>query len=178
MKDFILEIEYIFLNNFLAYFPFWPIRKLFYKLLGMKIGKGSRIMMKTVVYCPHKIVIGDNSMINECCYLDGRGKIEIGNNVTIATFTKLISASHNIDDDDFSYVSNSIIIGDNSAVFSDSVVLGGAKISKGCVFSAKSLVRKGEYCDNGIYGGNPAVFIRKRHSKSDYKQQVSKLLFR
>ena len=170
LKKSILEIEYIFLNCIVCNIPFWAIRKICYKLLGMKIGKGSRIFMSCRVYHPAGISLGDYTFVNECCYLDGRGGISIGSNVTIATYTKLITGSHYIDDDTFGYRDDSIIIEDNAAVFSGSVVLGGATIRKGCVISAMSLVRKGDYKKLGIYGGNPIIYIRDRRSQADYKQ--------
>ncbi len=174
----LLEIEYVFLNNIVCYIPLWEIRKVIYIILGMKIGKGSRIMMKTIVWMPHKIKIGQNTIINENCYLDGRGNINIGDNVTIATYSKLITGSHNIDDDSFSYVASPINISNNVAVFSDCVVLGGSKIENGCVFSAKSLIRKGIYNERGVYGGNPAKYIRRRKTSVNYEQEKLRLLFR
>ena len=164
------EIKFLFLNYFVSYFPIWIVRKFFYYLFGMRIGKGSRLLVGVKVYEPEKIRIGRNTIVNDWCYLDGRGGITIGDNVTIATYSKLITGAHNIDDDNFSYQDSAITIGNNVAVFSDSVVLGGANINDGCIFSAKSLVRKGLYERNGIYAGNPAKFIRYRKSNCNYKQ--------
>ena len=127
--------------------------------------------MNVRIYAPENITIGNNTWINECVYLDGRGKLDIGSNVTIATYSKLITGSHNIDGDDFEYVDAPIVIQDNSAIFSDTVVLGGAVIEHGCVISAKSLVRKGNYKMNGIYGGTPAKYIRDRKCNCSYKQE-------
>lgn len=163
-------MEYIFLNCIVCNIPIWIIRKVIYELLGMKIGQGSRILMKCRVYDPAGISIGEHTYVNECCYLDGRGGISIGSNVTIATYAKLITGSHYIDDDTFGYRDDSIIIEDNAAVFSAAVILGGAVIRKGCIISAMSLVRKGEYDACGIYGGNPIAFIRERRSQANYLQ--------
>lgn len=164
------ELAYIILNYFVCYIPLWIIRKALYLLFGMKIGKGTRILMGTKINYPKRISIGNNTIINEWCYVDGRGGINIGSNVTIANFSKLITGFHDIDSDDFAYCESSIEIGDNVAIFSDSVVLAGAKINDGCIFSAKTLVRKGIYEEKGIYAGNPAKFIRLRRSKCGYQQ--------
>lgn len=178
IHNLLAEIEYVLLNNFVSYVPLWTLRRFFYKLCGMKIGKHSRILMKTTIVCPHKICIGERSMVNENCYLDGRGSIIIGDDVTLATYTKLITGSHNIDNDNFSYISCPIVIKNNVAVFSDSLVLGGAILEEGSVFSAKSFIRKGLYSPWGIYCGNPASFIRFRKFNIKYHQEVSHLLFR
>lgn len=178
LKSFANEMLFMFTNYIICYIPLWTIRKLLYRLCGMKIGKGSRIMMHVRIYAPHKIVIGERSVINEWCYLDGRGGITVGNDVTIATFSKLITAAHSVDDEKFAYYSLPILLKDNVAVFSDSLVLGGATINEGCVISAKSLVRKGDYSKRGIYAGNPAKFIRDRKCNADYNQDIVKVLFR
>jgi maltose O-acetyltransferase len=64
---------YGFTNYFVAYIPCWIVRKRLYQLLGMKIGKHSRIMMRTTITIPWRIQIGENTYINEFSYLDGRG---------------------------------------------------------------------------------------------------------
>ncbi|MFA9464616.1 MAG: hypothetical protein ACERKN_10040 [Velocimicrobium sp.] len=171
IKKMCVEVKYVLLNCIVCNIPFWPFRYILYSAFGMKIGRKSRILMHTRVYAPEKIKIGKNTFVNECCYLDGRGGIDIGSSVTIATYTKLITGSHNIDDENFSYIESPIVIGDNVAIFSDSLVLGGSVIEKGCVFSARSLVRKGVYEEKGIYAGNPVKFLRIRKSLVEYEQQ-------
>lgn len=100
------------------------------------------------------------------------GGVTIGSNVTIAVYTKLITGGHRIDDDIFAYHGERIEIGDHVAIFADSIVLGGAVIEDGCVFSARSLVRRGIYGKSGIYAGNPARLVRKRKSALSYKQDT------
>jgi maltose O-acetyltransferase len=63
---------YVFTNYFVAYIPAWFIRKALYRMLGMKIGKHSRIMMRTTVTIPWNIKIGENTYINEFSSIDGR----------------------------------------------------------------------------------------------------------
>lgn len=177
LKKTLSELKYIFLNYFVCNIPLWIVRKFFYRLFGMKIGKGSRILMKTVVLTPQKIRIGRNTYINERCLLDGRDGIEIGDNTTIAFFTKMITGSHNIQSNEFEYVGAGITIGSHVAIFASSVVLAGAVVHDGCVFSAMSLIRKGEYkC--GVWGGNPAKYIKERASNLDYEQNDWRPIFR
>ena len=40
----------MFINYFVAYIPSWTIRKLFYRAVGMKIGKGSRIKQVCIYF--------------------------------------------------------------------------------------------------------------------------------
>lgn len=96
IKRFVDAVLYIFYNYIVAYIPSWTLRKCFYILGGMKIGKGSRIYMKCKVRSPWNIRIGNNTIINEECYLDGRGSLIIGNNVSISYYTVIITASHEL----------------------------------------------------------------------------------
>lgn len=171
------DIVFCFNNYFINCIPFWPVRRFFYCLQGMKIGKKSRILMKTHIVAPQNIIIGDNTYVNEYCLLDGRGGITIGDNVTIALHSKLITGGHDIDDD-FSYKEDRIYIGNHVAIFSACVILSGALIEEGCVFSAGAIVRKGKYRKNGLYAGNPAKYIRERKSKLNYEQNFWHPIFR
>ena len=174
----IQNIEYNITNHLVSNFPIWGVRKLYYKLRGMKIGKGSYILRGTVVRSPKKIVIGERTIINEYCFLDGRSGIEIGNDVTIAVYSKLISGGHVIDDDEFGYTGEKITIGDNVAVFADAIVLAGARLKLGTVISAGSVVKKGEYGPLKVYCGNPAIYLRERKSAGEYHQDYWHPVFR
>ena len=44
-------------------------------------------MMRTHVTIPWRIAIGENTTVNEFCYLDGRGGLTIGNNVNVALYS-------------------------------------------------------------------------------------------
>lgn len=178
MKALLKEIQYCLNNYIINHIPFWPLRLMLYRAQGLRIGNGSRILMGTRILSPSMISIGNHSYINEYCYLDGRGGIKIGDNVTIAVYSKIISGSHDVDDALFSYRADSITINSNSVVFANCVVLGGANLEEGCVISASSLVRKGNYCKKGIYAGNPARFIRQRRSDCKYVQDSWHPMFR
>ena len=144
----------------------------------MKIGRGSRIMLKTRVYKPEMISIGDRTYINEYCYLDGRGGLKIGSDVTIAVYSKIVSAGHNIDSNEFEYTDRVITIGDHVAIFANALVLGGANIQDGCVFFAGSVVPGGIYNKRGVYAGVPCKYIRERKSDLSYRQDNWHPIFR
>ena len=169
LKNLILEIIYIFSNYFICYIPVWPIRLVLYRLLGLKIGKGSRIMMGVQIVSPWKIKIGERTFINEKCFVDGRGGIEIGSDVSVAIYTKLITGSHVVNSEGFDYVSDSINIEDKAVLFAGCMCLGGAYIKKGAVFAAGTLIPKGQYEGMKIYKGLPAKAYRKRGDKLSYE---------
>ena len=62
-----------FLNCIVGHIPCWAIRRSLYRLAGIKIGKGSRILTGAKIQGAKGISIGEHSYINSCCHLDGRG---------------------------------------------------------------------------------------------------------
>lgn len=157
LKAFVAGLLYVFCNYFINIIPCWMIRKLLYRLCGMKIGKHSRIMMKTIVTLPWKISIGDNTTVNEYCYLDGRGGLKIGNNVNIALYSMIVTGTHDHKSEKFDYYTEPVLIEDNVWMAIRSTVLNGCVIKTSAVISAGSVVMPHTVCDEyTIYSGNPA----------------------
>lgn len=162
----------ILLNYIINRIPCWTIRKIIYSIFGMKIGKGARIGIKTMVTKPQKIRIGERSVVNEYCHLDGRGGLTIGNDVSVSIYSVIITASHHINSDTFEYftgpveIQNNVWLGTRSIVLNDSIVRTNSIIGAGCVF-------KGVSEENSIYVGNPAVLIKKRCLSKEYNLSYS-----
>jgi len=64
-----------------GHIPSHIIRCFIYRIFGLKIGNNSYIYGKAEIRSPHQISIGQNSIIGHNAILDGRGGLEIGNNV-------------------------------------------------------------------------------------------------
>ena len=178
IKSIINEIIYIFLNYFVCNIPINCVRIFFYKLFGMKIGKGSKILMKTQVVSPWKITLGDHVYVNEWCYLDGRGGISIGDNTTVALYSKIITGFHDVYSENFDYKELPVKIGDNCAIFTGTIVLPGVEIEDKAIFAAGSVVKRQKYEGNFIYGGNPVSKIKNRNLENNYSQDEWKVIFR
>lgn len=170
MKNIILDLLYVILNNFVCYIPCWHLRKLCYLILGMKIGKGSRILMGTVIIKPWRVKIGKNTIINEKCHLDARGGITIHDNVSISIYTIIITGSHNAQSATFEFFELPVEIENNVWIGARSVILPGVNLGQACLIGANSTVIKGEYINNGFYSGVPAKYIRQRNLKGFYEQ--------
>lgn len=162
------DFKYIFLNRFICTIPSWHIRSFFYKLFGMKIGKGSRIGIGTIVIEPRGIVIGDRTIVNENCHLDGRGKLSIGNDVSISIYSKIITASHVSSSEKFTYYEAPVKIGNNVWLGCGAVILDGSNIEDKCVIGAGCVI-KGNTNTNMVYVGNPAKAIKQRNIKGEYE---------
>lgn len=158
---FLIGLRHRFLNYFVNKIPFWCIRKLLYKIFGLRIGKDSRIGLGTFIISPKHIIIGNNTIINEKCYLDGRGGLLIGNNCSISMYAKLITGTHNHNSLHFEYITQQIEIFDNVWIGTDAVILNGSKLGTGSIIGA-GCVFKGVALNKEIYVGNPAKKIKER----------------
>ncbi len=111
--------------------------------------------------------IGENTTINRNCFLDCRGGIIIGNNVSISPNVHLITADHDINKRDFPFQSGLIKIEDYVFVGSRATILKGVKLGKGSVVCAGSVVTK-DINDYEIVAGIPAKKIGERIKNLDY----------
>lgn len=167
LKQIVYSLVYIFLNYFVAYIPCWHIRKILYKLFGLKIGKGSRIYMKCTLINPWNIIIGDNTTVNEKCVLDGRGGLEIGSNTSISLQTMILSASHKRKSDTFEYCEGKVIIKDNVWIGARAIILDNSEIGAKALIAAGSTF-KGIADEGYIYSGVPAEKKRSRELLGSY----------
>lgn len=162
------DLRWLWLNGIVNKIPFWPIRWLFYIMCGMKIGKNSRIGIRTIIIYPKNIKIGSGVIINEDCYLDGRGSLDIGDNTSISIYSKIVTASHSKSSPTFEYHSNKTVIGENVWIGTGAIILDNSNIADECVISAGS-VFKGTSEKGKVYVGNLANPLYDRNLKQSYK---------
>lgn len=144
--------------------PSHLFRKLFYSLAGIKIGRGSVIHMWANFYDPTNIIIGDDSILGDHIFLDGRDKIIIGNHVDIASQVLIYNSEHNLDSEFFTARNEPVFIGDYVFIGPRAIILPGVKIGKGAVVGAGAVVTK-DVEDYQIVGGVPAKVIGERKNK-------------
>ncbi|CAH8282818.1 maltose O-acetyltransferase [Mariniflexile fucanivorans] len=172
MKKKILWIPFYFLihylpNHIINKIPFYFIRHFYYKLIiGIKIGSGSSIHMNVIIN-KRNIKIGNNSAISRGCYLDGRGGLIIGNNVSVSPGVQFITASHDVNSSDFKYIKKQIIIEDYVWIGTNAIILPGVKLCKGSVVAAGSVVSK-DVEEYNIVGGVPSKFMSLRNKNLNY----------
>lgn len=155
-----LEFE-IYILHIVGYVPFHHIRRFFYRLGGLHIGKGSTIHMGAKFYNPSNIKIGEDSIIGEGAVLDGRGTLTIGNHVDIASEVMIYNCQHDIQDVNFSAVCKSVVIDDYVFIGPRAIILPGVHVKKGSVVAAGAVVTK-DVDEAIIVGGIPAHVIGER----------------
>lgn len=163
LLNIILDFELMVLR-WIGYVPSHIVRKLFYKLAGVKIGKGSTIHMWANFFEPNNITIGEDSILGDHIFLDGRAKIVIGNHVDIASQVLIYNSEHNIDSEFFTARLEPVFIGDYVFIGPRAIILPNVKIGKGAVVGAGAVVTK-DVNDFKIVGGVPAKVIGERKNK-------------
>ena len=160
-------LEYV-VNGIIPHCPIWYFRQIVLKILRMKIGEGSFIMRQCYIMNANLLSIGKNSHIYRGCLVDARGKIVIGNSVSISHNVMLITGSHDIQSTNFTGIFKSITIHDYAMIGGGSIILQGVKIGRGAVIAAGSVVTK-NVDDYTIVAGVPAKIIGYRQRNLNYK---------
>lgn len=157
-----------YLLHLLGNFPSHHLRRFFYRIAGVKIGKGSSLHMGIRFYNPKNIIIGEDTIIGEGAVLDGRDKLEIGNHVDIATEVMIYNGEHDSLDQGFKAVFAPVKISDYVFIGPRAIILPGVVIGKGAVVGAGAVVTK-DVPEFMIVGGVPAKPIKERPKILNYK---------
>ena len=178
IKGFLYNLLLFFHNSFAAYFPSHLLRRWVMRhLMEISFRPESAILMGLRLYTKGGVSIGEYSVIDRNCVLDGRGGIEIGRNVNIAPEVMLLTAYHDPDDaENFGGVEKPIVIEDYAWIATRAMVLPGVHIGRGAVVGAGSVVTK-DVAAGTIVAGNPARFIRSRKGEQTYQLVPYKRLF-
>ncbi len=126
-----------------------------------------QIPSDSVLYCgcrffdPWGISIGNNSIVGDHAFLDGRRKIKIGNNVNIAQEVRIFTLEHDITSPTFAAVGDMVNIEDWVYIGNRVTILPGVTIGEGAVVASGAVVTK-DVSPWTMVGGVPARFIKGR----------------
>lgn len=152
----------------------WPLLELVPWKLGIalrylwakRLAKscGEDVVFETGVRVTHwdKLELGNNVGIYETTYIDAKGGISIGDNVSISHQVSLISFDFDIQNHDgpmkqAPMSKKPIIIGDDTIIFAGVRVFAGTTIAPRTLVAANAVMRAGDY-KPGLYAGSPAVW--------------------
>lgn len=145
--------------------PFHGFRRFFYRLAGIKIGKGSTIHTKARFYDPRNIEIGEDTIVGEGVVLDGRAKLTIGNHVDIASEVMIYNSQHDVENEDFQAVDKPVKIEDYTFIGPRVIILPGVIVGRGAIIGAGAVVTR-DVPPHSIVGGVPAKIIGERKLKT------------
>lgn len=160
----LLEFE-VFLLHLVGCIPSHHVRRFFYRLCGIQIGRGSTIHMGARFYDPRNISIGEDSIIGEGAVLDGRAKLVIGSHVDIASEVMIYNSEHDIHDENFRAIYGPVAIEDYVFIGPRVIIQPGVTVKKGAVVAAGAVVAK-DILEFQIVGGIPATVIGERKNKN------------
>lgn len=159
-----LDFE-LMLLRWVGHIPFHSVRKFFYILSGMQIGKKATLHMWASFFNPKNIKIGEGTIIGDHAFLDGRALLTIGKHVDIASSVMIYNSEHDLSREDFAAIEEPVEIGDYVFIGPRAIILPGVKIGKGAVVAAGAVVTK-DVPDFVIVGGVPAKIIGERKNKN------------
>lgn len=141
------------------------ILRLFYRL---QLGQGTYLEMGIRLISPHKIKIGDHSIVHYDAILDGRSQLEIGSCVDIGYQVNIFTLEHDIDDPHYKTQGGKVIIKDYAVISGRSIILPGVTIGEGAVVASGAVVTK-DVPPYTLVAGVPAKAIRERKRELLYK---------
>lgn len=151
-------VEACVINNRLM--PISAVRAGLLRLFGAKIGVNCRFLHAIRVKSPWYLEVGDNSWFGEDVWIYNQDWIRVGSNVCISQGTFLTCGSHDPATNMDLQVAP-ITIEDGVWITSKCVVLKGVTIGRSALVTPLSVVHRSLEAE-GMYGGNPCRFIRKR----------------
>ncbi len=154
----------VFLLHLAGYLPSHNLRKLIYKIGGVKIGKGSTIHMGAVFYDPTNIKIGEDTIVGEKTVLDGRASLVIGDHVDIASEVMIYTSQHDVHDPQFNAKDAPVIIRNYVFIGPRAIIIPGVTIGEGAIVGAGAVVTH-DVEPYKIVGGVPAKEIGERKAK-------------
>lgn len=164
VKNWFLDMQLYFLHAVSRHLPFWSIRKMFFKLAGVSIGKGSTIHMGCRFFEPSGLTVGQDTIIGDGAFLDGRADLVIGDHVDMASEVMIYNSEHDVNDPAFKAIEEPVKISDYVFIGPRAIILPGVKIGKGAVVAAGAVVTK-DIPSYKIVGGIPAEIIGERKNK-------------
>lgn len=144
--------------------PFYFFRRAVMRFFGVKIGKGSTIHMGVKFFKPSGVCVGEDTIIGDSAFLDGRAPLTIGDHVDIASEVMIYNSEHDLTDPEFIATEEAVEILDYAFIGPRSIILPGVTIGRGAVVAAGAVVTK-DVGEKEIVGGVPAKVIGKREVK-------------
>ncbi|WP_441546136.1 acyltransferase [Citrobacter freundii] len=164
MKALVIFIWDIFVSRL----PCNYIRRLYFtRLLKNSINEPVSLLRNINITSVGGVFIDRQSTVNKNVYLDGRGGVNIGANVSISPDVKIITASHDVNSPEFALQLKPVTIEDYVWVCTAAIILPGVTLGYGSVIAAGAVVTK-NVAPYAIVAGNPAHVIGYRNKKLCY----------
>lgn len=141
--------------------PLHGWRRLVLRLFGARVGKGARVHASVSIWLPANLELGENCLIGPGVRLYNQGHIAIGPRTVVSQRAHLCASTHDIHDPHFQLVCRPIAVGAQCWIAAEAFVGPGVTIGDRAVLAARGALF-GDAEPDGVYSGNPAVFLKQR----------------
>jgi acetyltransferase-like isoleucine patch superfamily enzyme len=135
--------------------PSRSLRRWWLARLGASIARDAVVYRGTTVLGAGRLVIGRRSQVGWRCVLDARGGLTLGDDVMVASDSRLISADHDVRSPDFAVRYGSVRLEQRAWLGTGAMVLQGVTIGRGAVVAAGAVATR-DVEPLTIVGGIPA----------------------
>ncbi|HEY8785682.1 MAG TPA: acyltransferase [Candidatus Limnocylindria bacterium] len=176
MKQLVAQLALYLTNGLIAHLPSHNLRRAWYaNVVGLSIGRRTSLLMGLHIEVRGRprpgrpaITIGDHTVVNAGCHLDGRGGLSIGDNVSVSPGVWILTDEHDVNDPDFPEILSPVRIDDYVFIGSKAMILPGITIGRGAVIGAGAVVTK-SVAPFEIVAGVPARTIGQRDREPRYE---------
>jgi maltose O-acetyltransferase len=156
--------------------PFHSVRLFLYRrLFNIRIGHNTSIHRLCRFYCPSRVKIGENTVINRQVLLDGRRDLIIMNNVSISEGVILLTLEHDPQSPAFESRGAPITIHNRVFIGTQAMILPGITLGEGAIIAARAVVTH-DVAPFTIVAGVPARPIGERSQELTYTLDYRKFL--
>mgnify|MGYP001791984594 CR=1 FL=1 len=156
-------------NEVIGKIPSRRLRRLYLRQSLGALGKHCSIQLSCRILHARKVHLGNRTIINFGCLLDGRKhSIIIGENVSIGPEATVLTLGHDPQSPSFDDRGGEVHIGDRAWIGYRAVVMPGVTVGEGAVVAAGALVTK-DVEDYTIVAGVPAKPIGCRNRNLEYE---------
>ena len=141
-------------------------RRLVLRAFGARIASGAKVYASVKVWLPANLELGENATLGPGVRIYNQGAIRIGARSVISQRAHLCASTHDISDPHFQLLLRPITIGQGCWVAAEAFVGPGVTMHDRAVLGAHGALF-GDAAPDGVYGGNPAKFIKPRELRGD-----------
>lgn len=131
------------------------------RMFGARVGQGVVIKPRVNIKYPWHLRLGSQVWLGEGVWIDSLATVTLGNDVCVSQEAYLLTGNHDYRDPRFGLRVEEVVVEDGAWVGARAVVCPGARVRRGAVLAAGSVL-SGVAEEDGVYRGNPARRVRDR----------------
>ena len=154
-------------NVLIGHLPSRRIRKFWLQRTLGDMGAGVFVGMHVQLFDPGNISLGERTVVNPNCVLDGRHPLRVSHDVDIGPHTHIWTLEHDPNDDGHATAGAPVQIEDHVWIAARATILPGVTLGRGAVVAAGAVVTK-DVPPMAIVAGVPARVIGTRDNALTY----------